>query len=425
MPAVCLYFQIHQPFRLRKYTVFDSDPRYFDDATNAQLVRRIAERCYVPMNRMLLDLVRLHGGRFRLALSVTGTALEQFESYAPEVVQGLHALAQTRCVEFLGETFYHTLASVQGSAAKGAAPGQTAGEREFREQIDLHRRMIKRLFGQSPIVFRNTELVYSNRIAQLAAEMDFKGVLAEGWEPALNNRSAAFIYRAIGTGGSAVPGAADQEDDAGEGQRPIYLLLRNHRLSDAIAFRFADASSPDFPLTEEKFAHLVMQIGGRLCNLFMDYETFGEHQSAETGILDFMRVMPGRLLELGCSFALPGELVGGPIVETAGELDVPSPISWADEARDLGAWMGNAMQMNAAEELYKLEPAVKARAEAGGDSRLLADWRKLTTSDHFYYMSTKEKADGGVHAYFRPYESPYDAYINYMNILDHLRARAG
>jgi alpha-amylase len=423
MPAVCLYLQIHQPFRLRKYTVFDSDPRYFDDAMNAQLVRRIAERCYVPMNHLLLELIRNHGGRFRLALSVTGTALEQFESYAPEVVQGLHALAQTRCVEFLGETFYHALASVQGAASRGAAT-EGAGEREFREQVDLHRRMIKRLFGQSPIVFRNTELIYSNRTAQLAAEMGFRGVLAEGWEPALNNRSAAFIYRAIGTGGTAAPQAEDPEDDADDGRRPVYLLLRNHRLSDAIAFRFADAASPDFPLTDEKFGHLVMQIGGRLCNLFMDCETFGEHQSAETGILDFMRAMPARLLDLGCSFALPGELVGGPAVETAGELDVPSPISWADEARDLGAWMGNAMQLNAAEELYKLEPAVKAHAASGSDPRLLTDWRKLTTSDHFYYMSTKEKADGGVHAYFRPYESPYDAYINFMNILDHLRARA-
>ena len=417
MPTVCLYFQIHQPFRLRKYTVFDSDGRYFDDSMNAQLVRRIAERCYVPMNRLLLELIRAHGapaaptphgGRktsagspgFKVAFSITGTAMEQFESYAPEVVQGLHALANTRCVEFLGETFYHSLSALQSGA-----------EPEFREQVDLHRRMIRRLFGQTPAVFRNTELIYSNKVGALASEMGFKGILAEGWEPALNNRSSAFVYRAVAPG-APEPAAA---------RPPLYLLRRNHRLSDAIAYRFTDPRSPDFPLTDEKFGQLVMQIGGRLCNLFMDYETFGEHLSAETGILDFMAAMPGRLLEAGCTFALPSELVGAEEVETAGELDVPSPISWADEARDLGAWMGNAMQANALEELYKLEPAVKSNA----DPRLLAEWRKLTTSDHFYYMSTKEKADGMVHGYFRPYESPYDAYINFMNILDHLRSRAG
>lgn len=393
MPAVCLYFQIHQPFRLRKYTVFDSDTQYFDNAMNAQLVRRIADRCYLPMNRILLDLIRTLGGRFKLALSVTGTAMEQFESYAPEVVQGLHALAETRCVEFLGETFDHSLAALHS-------------EREFREQVELHRRMIKRLFGQTPTVFRNTELIYSNKIAGLAKDMGFRGVLAEGWEPALNNRSAAFMYRA-GSGVGAV--------------RDFYLLLRNHQLSDAVAFRFSDARSPDFPLTDEKFARHVSQIGGRLCNLFMDYETFGEHQSPETGILDFMRSVPEKMLEHGCTFATPGELLGAEFVETAGELDIPSAISWADESRDLGAWMGNAMQANALAELYALEEKIKGHA----DGRLLADWRKLTTSDHFYYMSTKDRADGSVHGYFRPYDSPYDAYINFMNVLDNLKARSG
>ncbi len=397
MPTVCLYFQIHQPFRLRKYTVFDGDANYFDNAMNAQLVRRIAERCYVPMNRLLLDLIRMHGGRFKVALSITGTALEQFESYAPQVVQGLHVLAQTGCVEFLGETFYHSLAALHS-------------EGEFRAQVELHRRMIKRLFGQVPTVFRNTELIYSNRVGELAAELGFRGVLAEGWEPALNNRSAAFVYRAM-TGGADGTGKA------------LYMLLRNHRLSDAISFRFADARAAEYPLTEEKFATLVSQIGGRLCNLFMDYETFGEHQPAATGIFEFMRGLPGRLLAQN-QFVTPGELVGGEEVEVAGELDVPGAISWADEARDLGAWMGNAMQQNALAELYELEERIKA-ASPHADARLLADWRKLTTSDHFYYMSTKEKADGGVHGYFRPYESAYDAYINFMNVLDNLRARAG
>jgi alpha-amylase len=404
MASVTLYFQIHQPFRLRKYTAFDNDTQYFDNAMNAQIVRRVAERCYVPTNRLLLDLIRSHGGKFRLALSVTGTALEQFESYAPEVLQGLHALAQTKCVEFLGETFHHSLAALHS-------------EGEFREQVELHRKMIKRLFGQMPTVFRNTELIYSNRIAALAADLGFKGILAEGWEPALNNRSAAFVYRAILAGGGRSAERREEEDGAVANQ-PLHLLLRNHRLSDAIAYRFADQRSPEYPLTVEKFATLVSQIGGRLCNLFMDCETFGEHQGEATGIFRFLRELPGRLLEQN-TFATPSELLAGEEIETAGELDVPSAISWADESRDLGAWMGNAMQNNALAECYALEAKVKAKDNA----RLVADWRKLTTSDHFYYMSTKDKADGGVHGYFRPYDSPYDAYINYMNVVDNLRGR--
>jgi alpha-amylase len=386
MPVVCLYFQIHQPFRLRKYTVFDSDPSYFDHEMNAQLVKRIAQNCYVPMNRLLLDLVHQHRGKFRFAFSVTGTAMEQFESHAPEVMQGLHALAETGHVEFLGETFHHSLSAL-------------ASETEFAEQVQLHRDMIKRCFGQSPVTFRNTELIYSDAVAALAARTGFAGMLAEGWDPVLNNRSAAFVYRAA--------------------KAPVALLLRNYRLSDTIAFRFSDPKAPEFPLTDEKFSTSVSQIGGQLCNLFMDYETFGEHQKSASGIFDFVRALPGRLLGDHNEFLLPREIVARG--ETAGELDVPHPMSWADESRDLGAWMGNAMQTNALEELYKLEGPVKRRS----DARLLADWRKLTTSDHLYYMSTKQAADGGVHAYFRPYESPYDAYINFMNVLDNVRARAG
>lgn len=404
MPSVCLYLQIHQPFRLRKYTVFDSDPHYFDDGLNAQIVRRVAEKCYLPMTRLLLDLIREHAPRFKIALSITGTAMEQFEHFAPEVVQALHVLAESRGVEFLGETFHHSLAALHSPA-------------EFREQVDLHRRMIKRLFGQTPTVFRNTELIYSNQVAALAAEAGFDTILAEGWDPVLNNRSAAFLYRAV-----PAPPQGSPLNASGDRAAPV-LLLRNYRLSDAIAFRFADPRASDFPLTVERFAQMVEQIGGQWCNLFMDCETFGEHYAAETGIFDFFRGLPGKLLERNSVFALPGEIIrrsgSAAEAETAGELDVPHAISWADESRDLGAWMGNAMQTNALQELYALEPAVKKH----GDARLLADWRKLTTSDHTYYMSTRDNADGMVHAHFRPYESPYDAYINFMNVLDHLRGR--
>jgi alpha-amylase len=258
--------------------------------------------------------------------------------------------------------------------------------------------MIKRLFGIKPTTFRNTELIYSNAIATLAADLGYTAILAEGWEPVLNHRSASFPYRALNA--------------------PLTLLLRNYALSDAIAFRFSDPRSPDFPLTPAKFAAMVSQIGGQLCNLFMDYETFGEHQPANTGILDFLRALPAALFEHNADFLLPRDIVAHE--ETAGELDVPEPISWADEHRDLSAWAGNAMQKDAIDALYKLEPLVKAHA----DPKLIADWRKLTTSDHVYYMSTKSRNDGQVHAHFRPYDSPYDAYINFMNVLDNLRARA-
>ncbi|MGN6369629.1 MAG: glycoside hydrolase family 57 protein [Phycisphaerae bacterium] len=390
MPDVCLYLQIHQPFRLRKYTVFDSDPSYFDNPLNASLVKRIADNCYLPLTRALLHLVNSTNGKFRFALSITGAAVEQLEVHAPEVLHHLHALAETGAVEFLAETYFHSLASL-------------FSRNEFIEQVHLHSQMIKRLFNQTPTTFRNTELIFSDDIAKLAAELNFTAILAEGWEPVLNNRSAAFLYKA------AIPSP-----------NPPALLLRNHHLSDAIAFRFNDPLSPDFPLTDEKFAHLVDQIGGQLCNLFMDAETFGEHHHADTGILDFLQSFPKKLLAHHIQFQLPRDIIAGSGGDTAGEISVPSPISWADEARDLGAWLGNAMQKDALDALYKLEPAIKSHAKP----KLLADWRKLTTSDHAYYMSTKQNADGQVHAHFRPYDSPYDAYINFMNILDNLRARA-
>ena len=257
MPVVCLYFQIHQPFRLRySTTVFDSDPSYFDNDMNARLVQRIARQCYVPMNALLLDLVRHLGGKFRFALSVTGTAIEQFETHAPEVMQGLHALAETGQVEFLGETFHHSLSALKSKT-------------EFAEQVQLHRDMIKRLFGQRPAVFRNTELIYSDAIAALAGQGlhrdSCRGMGAGAEQP----QPRRFF-------------TAPRETD-------LMLLLRNHHLSDAIAFRFSDPNSADFPLNVDKFSHAVSQIGGQLCNLFMDYETFGEHQAAATGIFDFMR----------------------------------------------------------------------------------------------------------------------------------------
>ncbi len=405
MPSVCIYLQVHQPFRLRKYSIFDSAPNYFDDGHNRAVIERVAAKCYLPVLRILREQIVRLGGRFRCALSVTGTALEQFEQHAPEVVQAIHALAQTGGTEFLGETYHHSLAGLYCPT-------------EFTEQVTLHREMLRRVLGVVPRTFRNTELIYSNGIAAQVANLGFETQLAEGWEAVLNKRSAAFVYESVGD--SRHPNATSPAAAKGPANLPLNLLLRNYRMSDLIAFKFSDPRAPEFPVTVEKFAEQVGQIGGHLCNVFMDMETFGEHQAAETGILDFLAAMPEKLLEANCDFVTPTEAVAE--YQSAGVLDVPMAMSWADESRDVSAWVGNAMQANAVQELYKLEPNVKRKA-AAGDPKVLADWRKLTTSDHSYYMSTKRWSDGAVHGYFSPYESPYDAYINFMNVLENLRAR--
>jgi alpha-amylase len=404
MPSVCVYLQVHQPFRLRKYSIFDSAPDYFDDGHNSEVIRRVAEKCYLPTMQALLEMIYQQRGAFRCGLSITGTALEQFESHAPAVVHALYALAKTGAVEFLGETYYHSLSALYS-------------RQDFAEQVNLHRAMLHRLFAATPTVFRNTELIYSNDIALQARALGFHAALVEGWEPMLNNRSPAFVYEAMAAPSQRETGqASTTEEPAIPG---VKLLLRNHSLSDQIAFRFSDPRSPDFPVTAAKLADHVAKIGGHLCNVFMDMETFGEHQAAETGIIDLLKQLPSVLLAGNCDFLTPSEAAAK--YPVAGVLDVPQAISWADEARDLSAWTGNAMQSNALQELYRMERAIRKTH----DARLLADWRKLTTSDHTYYMSTKNWADGSVHEYFSPYESPYDAYINFMNVLENLRARAG
>jgi alpha-amylase len=391
MPAVCFYFQVHQPMRLRRYSVFDTDQHYFDEHQNGEILRRVARKCYLPTNALLLELIRGHEGRFRVAFSITGVALEQIQKYAPEVLESFHGLAETKCVEFLDETYYHSLAFLYSPE-------------EFREQVELHRATNKGLFGQEPRVFRNTELIYSNGLAQFVAHMGYDACLAEGADQILGTRSPNVLYRP--------PRPTD-----------LKLLLKNYRLSDDIAFRFSNRTWEQWPLSAEKFASWVNQIniaGGATCNLFMDYETFGEHQWPETGIFDFLRNLPGAILSASPQnrFVTPSELTD--TFDPSGELDVPQPISWADTERDVSAWIGNAMQSNALNELYKLAKPIKTK----GDEQLLADWRRLQTSDHFYYMSTKFWADGDVHKYFSPYESPYDAYINFMNVLDNIASRA-
>ena len=387
MPSVCTYFQVHQPCRLRRYSVFDTDPNYFDDQRNAEICRKVAAKCYLPANQCMLDLVRRHEGRFRLAYSLTGMVLEQFQKYCPEVIESFQRLAETGCVEFLAETYYHSLAFLYS-------------REEFVEQVELQQRKIESLFGARSTTFRNTELIYNNELAEAAHHLGFKAVLAEGADHVLGYRSPDFVYQA--------PSA------------PIRVLLKNFRLSDDIAFRFSNRGWAEWPLSVEKFTRWINQVGGSGCtvNLFMDYETLGEHQWKDTGIFDFFGHLPTEILRHpGNDFKQPREVAAA--CEPIGVFDSPHLISWADTERDLSAWLGNAMQSNALKELYALEPAVKA----AGEEAILRDWRRLQASDHFYYMCTKYFADGDVHRYFNPYESPYDSYINFMNVLDNLATR--
>lgn len=390
MASVCFYFQLHQPCRLRRYSVFDSGVDYFDTPRNVEICRRVASRCYLPANKLILDLIRRHEGRFRVAYSVTGVLLDQLQQHVPQVIDTLREISATGCAEFLAETYYHSLSFLYSRT-------------EFQEQVRLHQGRVQKLFGRKPTVFRNTELIYNNDLAQFVAGMGFEGVLAEGVDQVLRGRSPNYLYRPPNAPGIAV-------------------LLRNYNLSDDIAFRFANREWAEYPLTAEKFARWVNQVNGNgdTANLFIDYETLGEHQWADSGIFTFLEQLPDEILKQGDNdFKTPSEVIGA--CSPSDEYDVPHMISWADTERDLSAWLGNAMQSNSLHELYRLEADVRAC----GDPQVLDDWRRLQASDHFYYMCTKHLADGAVHSYFNPYESPYDSYINFMNVLDSLRRRSG
>lgn len=388
MASVCFYFQVHQPRRLRRYSVFDTGNDYFDDQKNAEICRKVAHKCYLPANRLILDLIRKYQGQFRVAYSITGVVLDQFERFSTEVIDSFHQLNETGCVEFLAETYYHSLSFLYS-------------REEFAEQVELHQQRIKDLFGQRPTVFRNTELVYNNDLAHYVQDLGFDGIVCEGVDNILGYRSPNYLYRS--------PTASQ-----------IVLLLKNYQLSDDIAFRFSNRDWAEWPLTAEKFARWINQVNGNgyVVNLFMDYETLGEHQWEDTGIFDFLRHLPGQILAHSDNdFKTPSEVIAS--YPVSGTYDVPHMTSWADTERDLSAWLGNAMQSNALHELFRIEREIKD----SGDPELLSDWRYLQTSDHYYYMCVKYFADGDVHKYFNPYDSPYDSYINFMNVLDNLRWR--
>lgn len=384
MVNICLYFHVHQPYRMSKYTVFNvgNHSQYFDEHKNVEILRKVANKCYIPANTLMLELINKYKNsekQFKISYSITGTILEQFEKYAPEVLESFKKLAETGCVDFVGETYYHSLAFLYSKD-------------EFKDQVVMHKNKLKELFNFDPVVFRNTELIYNNDLGKFVKELGFKAVLTEGADHILAWRNPNYVHNV-------------KDSD-------IKLLLKNYKLSDDIAFRFGNSAWEEYPLTVSKYLDWIKSSDGHSVNLFMDYETFGEHQWADTGIFEFMKHLPEEVLKLeGTNFVTVSELAN---YESKGELDVEHFISWADIERDLSAWKGNDMQDSALSELYSIEKSIKQT----NDTTLLSDWRKLTTSDHFYYMCTKYFNDGDVHKYFNPYDSPYESYINFMNILN-------
>lgn len=393
--GIVLYLHVHQPLRVRKYSIFDTAERhdYFDepdihsDRNNERVFRKVTEKSYRPMNELLERLLKNHPD-FRVSFSITGTFIEQAEKWAPEILDSFKRLAATGQVDIVSETYYHSLAFFYSRA-------------EFERQVELHRQKIRELFGIETSVFRNTELSYNDELAKWADGYGFKGILAEGWDPVLEWRSPNHMYRPPNT-------------------KNISLMLKNYRLSDDIAFRFSNQAWEQWPLEADTYNEWmnVAITDSQLVNLFMDYETFGEHQWHDTGIFNFFESFVGKWLENPeNTFYTTAEAIEAH--KPVGEISMPRTVTWADTERDLTAWLGNAMQHEALRHLYALEDDIIRT----GDAALIGDWRKLQTSDHVYYMCTKWFSDGDVHAYFSPYESPYDAFLYYMNVLRDVRYR--
>lgn len=386
MPSVCFYFQVHQPLRMRKFSIFDDNSKdpyslYFDTKLNKEIFEKVARKCYLPTNKIMLELISKYDGKFKISYSLTGVFLEQCCNYMPQVLDTFEELAKTGCVDFLSETYYHSLVSL------------FRNKNEFKEQIEQHRKLLKELFNYSPVVFRNTEALFSNEIAKFIEELGYKGIITEGIEFILGWRSPNYLYR---------PRTCSK----------IKVLLRNYKLSDDVSYRFSARWWPEYPLTADKYAAWLSRCEGQCLNMFMDYETFGEHQWEDTGIFNFLRSMPGEILRYeNLNFKTPTEIVNS--FEPVGEVDIHNPVSWADIERDTSAWLGNDMQKYCFSNYENLGQLAKER----GDENLLHIWRLLGNSDHLYYMCTKAWADGDVHKYFSPFQSPYEGFMNYMNIL--------
>lgn len=389
MKAICFYFQIHQPFRLKNYRFFDigNDHYYYDDFANDEIITRIAQRSYLPANAMLLDMIKQYGKKFKVAFSISGTALEQLEIYVPEFIESMKELADTGCVEFLSETYAHSLASLEDPD-------------EFVAQVKDHDKKIFQLFGKHPVVFRNTELIYDDDISAMVQNMGFKGVITEGAKHILGWKSPNYVYSS--------PVAPK-----------LKLLLKNSKLSDDISFRFSNPDWASYPLTADKYIDWIASLPEeeQFVNLFMNYETFGEMQPRESGIFEFMKALPRFAAEKGIEFFTPSEVISK--MKSVGEMPVMHPISWADEARDTSAWLGNTLQQEAVKKLY----SIGERVRLCQDRRIKQDWYYLQASDHFFYMSTKHNEDGSVHSHYSPYDSPYTAFTNYMNVLSDFMIR--
>ena len=382
--SICLYFQVHQPDRLRQFRFFDigGSGAYFDEFANRTILRRVADRCYLPANALIEDLIKKNGKKFKVAYSISGVFLEQAAKYDPEVIESFKSLAKTGCVEFLAETYAHTLASLADTA-------------EFKSQVKLHAKTIENLFGVKPVTFRNTELIYSDKIGTDVADLGFNTMITDGAKHILGWKSPNYVYT-----NPAAP--------------KLKLLLKNAALSDDIAFRFSDRGWEGWPLDAGKFAAWVAKALEKddTVNLFMDYETFGEHQRQDSGIFDFLAALPQAMKTYPeIDFRTPCEVAK--VHQPVAPMHVPFPISWADEERDTSAWLGNELQNEAFNKLYALSKLVNKLK----DEEFLNTFRKLQESDHFYYMCTKFFSDGAVHSYFNPYDTPYEAFINYMNVL--------
>lgn len=384
MVAICIYFQVHQPKRLRKYTYFDIGKTHFyeDDDENKKILQKVANKCYLPTNNLLLELLKKYRGAFKVAYSLSGVFIEQCKKFYPEVLDSFKRLVDTGYVELLNETYYHSLSFL-------------FSKEEFKRQVEQHKKLILDEFGVTATTFRNTELIYNNEVAKVAEDLGYTAILAEGADKILGWRSPNFLYEPQGTS-------------------KIKLLLRNYKLTDDVAFRFSEKSWSEYPIYAEKYVSWLHALHGQadLVNLFMDFETFGEHQWEETGIFEFLKHLPDYILRNPeYVFMTPRDVCQN--LKPVAHLDVPYFMSWADIDRDLSAWRGNNLQEDALSSVYALDKDVYATE----NEDLIHTWRSFLTSDHFYYMCVKYSADGDVHKYFNPYNNPYDAYINYQNII--------
>lgn len=385
MKTICFYFQIHQPFRLKRYRFFDigNDHYYYDDFQNEEIMRRIAERCYLPANKAILEMIKTSGGKFKVAFSISGLALEQMEIYSPEVIDSFKELAATGNVEFLAETYAHSLASLGDNVE------------EFKDQVKKHKEKIHDLFGVKPKVFRNTELIYSDDISDAVYRMGFKGMLTEGAKHILGWKSPNYMYN------SCV-------------QPQLKLLLKNDRFSEDLSLRFNNYSWNEYPLTADKYISWIAATpdSEQIINLFMNYEVLGSLNPAETGIFDFFKALPRFAAEKGIGFSTPSEVFS--LLKPVDCISVPYPMSWVDEEKDCSSWLGNVLQQEA---FHKVN-SISERVGLVEERRIKQDWNYLQSSDHFFYMSTKHGGSG-----FSPYDNPYDAFNNYMNVLSDFMAR--